>query len=83
MDYYSRNREVIIERAKENYKKKKERNPEFWKKEKSLPMITEDELKRDEEQMYRIMKYIKDQREADEKKKCPEKKQDFKCYLAY
>lgn len=78
-NYYSKNRELCIERAKENYKKRKEKEPEFWKK---LRPLTEEDYKRDEEQMFRIMKQIKDQYEADNIKLI-EKKTDFKCYLSY
>ena len=79
-DYYLKNREMCIERAKANYQKRKNKEPEFWKK---LKPLTDEDRKRDEEQMLRIMRQIKEQREADEKIKCPEKKTDFKCFLSY
>lgn len=79
-DYYVKNREMYIERAKANYRKRKEKDPEFWKR---LKPLTEEDRKQDEEQMICIMRQIKEQREADQKIKTPEKKMDLKCFLSY
>jgi hypothetical protein len=61
--YYMKNRESIIERSKQNYKKRKEREPDFWKK---RPPLTDEEKEQDIEQMNRIIRHIKEQQRKDE-----------------
>jgi hypothetical protein len=82
-EYYLKHREEIIEKSKKNYYKRKEREPEFWKK---LKPLTDEDRKRDEEQMERIIRYVREQREEDEKRERREqlnKKTDFLNYMLY
>lgn len=75
--YYTENREMILQRNKEYYHKKKN-DPDFYKKvldrnkkcysKKQLPMLTQADKDRDEKQMYDVMNWVKTLREIDKDK---------------